>query len=177
MLRRTRRFAVRPTALAVALLLGACATPPTQRVPVPTPSVKPDSGPPIEPEERPTETHGRLKPMPIHPLSIKTDCRFKDEVGYSASTVLDISYSQVNAFAATVDVPKHGSCHFDLADFEQIHKDTHVELHAKDGCTVRVWEQGPKVTVAFSECANRCAKGTFDYVWPIILDRPSGRCY
>ncbi|MCC4119088.1 hypothetical protein LLG90_27510, partial [Aromatoleum toluclasticum] len=78
---------------------------------------------------------GRLKPMPVRPLSIKTDCRFKDEVGYGGRAVLDVSYSEVRAFAAKVEVPKRGSCPFDLADFKQVLKEPHVELQARDGCT------------------------------------------
>jgi hypothetical protein len=114
--------------------------------------------------------------MPVRPLNVKTDCHFKDEVGYGASAVLDVAASEVRSFAATVNVPKRGSCRFDLADFRQVRREPHVELRAGDGCTVRIWEQGNQVTVAFAECARRCTRDTFDYVWPILVDRPSGRC-
>lgn len=165
--------ALRAAALAAALLLGACATPPERKPGAATPSPA-QSAAEAAPER--ALQRGRLKPMPVRPLSIKTDCRFKDEVGYGGSAVLDISYSEVRAFAARVDVPKHGSCQFDLADFKQVLKEPHVELQGRDGCTVRMWEQGEQVTVAFSECAKRCTRGTFEYVWPILVDRSSGQC-
>lgn len=171
--------ALRAAALVAAMLLGACATPP-ERKPEPA-ATTPSSGQTAaqsaaEAEPERALQRGRLKPMPVRPLSIKTDCRFKDEVGYGGSAVLDVSYSEVRAFAATVDVPKRGSCKFDLADFRQVLKEPHVELQARDGCTVRMWEQGEQVTVAFSECAKRCTRGTFEYVWPILVDRSSGQC-
>ena len=52
-----------------------------------------------------------------------------------------------------------------------------VELRAQDGCTVNIWEQGTLVTVGFTNCALRCKRGSFDYVWPIIVDRTSGECH
>lgn len=146
------------------LMMAACATPPV---------FQQETGTVME---RPSEAGGRLKPMPIRPLNVQADCRFKDEVGYSGSALLDVSYSEVSRFKASVNVPKHGSCHFDLADFEQVRKEPHVELRARDGCVVRMWEQGDQVTVAFAQCASRCDRNTFDYVWPILVDRPSGRC-
>ena len=175
MITRGLRLACRTATLVAALMLGACATPP-ERKPEPvatTPSAE-QSATEAAPER--ALARGRLKPMPVRPLNVKADCRFKDEVGYGGSAVLDISYSEVHAFAATVDVPKRGSCKFDLADFKQVRKEPHVELRARDGCTVRMWEQGDQVTVAFTECTKRCTRGTFDYVWPILVDRPSGRC-
>lgn len=167
--------ALRAAVLAAAVLLGACATPPERpREPeAPVPSAA-QAAAEAEPEQ--ALQRGGLKPMPVRPLSIKTDCRFKDEVGYGGSAVLDVSYSEVRAFAARVDVPKRGSCQFELADFQQVLREPHVELVARDGCTVRMWEQGEQVTVAFSECAKQCARGTFEYVWPILVDRSSGQC-
>ncbi|MDO9596483.1 MAG: hypothetical protein Q7J47_02060 [Azoarcus sp.] len=156
--------------LAAIVLVAACASPPP--VARPGPARVPD----VDVTEHPSAARGRLKPMPVRPLNVQADCRFKDEVGYSASARLDVSYSEVLGFAATVDVPRRGSCRFNLADFQQVRREPHVELRARDGCVVRMWEQGDQVTVAFSQCAGRCDRGTFDYVWPILVDRPSGRC-
>ena len=122
------------------------------------------------------EAPGRLKPMPVRPLDVKADCRFRDEAGYSASAMLDISQAEVKAFSATVDIPRRGSCRFD-GPFTQTRRLPSVELRAQDGCTVNIWEQGQQVTVGFSNCARRCSRGTFDYVWPIIVDRASGQCH
>lgn len=148
-----------------AALLGACST---QQVTPKSPSA--------EVLEHPSAARGQLKPMPVRPLNVQTDCQFQDEAGYRGRARLDISYSEVRSFAAAVDVPRRGSCRFDLADFRQVRTEPHVELRGQDGCTVRMWEQGEQVTVAFSQCAGRCDRGTFDYVWPILVDRSSGRC-
>lgn len=162
------RPAGRIVALAAMLWLAACATPPKPSVP--------EGGGITVPDQPAQQVRGRLKPMPVRPLNVQADCHFKDEAGYAATARLDVSYSEVRSFAATVDVPRRGSCQFDLADFKQVQKEPHVELRARDGCTVRMWEQGEQVTVAFTQCASRCSRGTFDYVWPILVDRPSGRC-
>lgn len=169
MARFALRLAGRIAAAGFALWLAACATPPAGTEPATRQEAE-------EMEEAPTAARGRLKPMPIRPLTVQADCTFRDEAGYAASTRLDVSASQVRGFAANVEVPRRGSCHFDLADFRQVPAETHVELRARDGCTVRMWEQGDQVTVAFTQCANRCSKGTFEYVWPILVDRPSGQC-
>jgi len=147
-------------AIAAALLAGACATP----------ALVPDGG------TEASRAGGRLKPMPIRPLNMKTDCRFTDEAGYGASTMFDVSYAEVKYFSATVNIPNRGSCRFD-GEFAQVRRTPHVELRARDGCTVSLWEQGEQVTVAFNNCASRCTRGAFDYVWPIIVDRRDGQCH
>ena len=160
-LRHKARTGLAALALSV---LASCATPPSLQ---PSESVE---------EEHPSTAPGRLKPMVVRPLDIKANCRFRDEAGYAASAVLDIEQSEVKAFSATVDVPHRGSCRFDGA-FTQTRRLPSVELRAQDGCTVNIWEQGAQVTVGFSNSARRCKRGSFDYVWPIIVDRTSGECH
>lgn len=162
--------AVRAALLAATLLAAACSTTP----PSAPDAGAADAGTPVP--ASPSAAGGRLKPMPVRPLNVRADCRFEDEAGYAASARLDVDYAEVRDFAATVDIPRRGSCRFDFADFRQVKKAPHVELRAADGCTVHLWEQGEQVTVAFSQCASRCSRGTFDYVWPILVDRSSGRC-
>ncbi|TAH47132.1 MAG: hypothetical protein EYC67_07565 [Betaproteobacteria bacterium] len=159
---RSTAFAGWLAALATALL-AACATPP----------LPPDARSPASDAAR---AGARLKPMPLRPLDLKTDCRFRDEAGYSASAMLDVSYAEVKDFSATVDIPNRGTCRFD-GEFAQVRRTPHVELRARDGCTVSMWEQGEQVTVAFTNCASRCTRGAFDYVWPIIVDRRNGQCH
>ena len=36
---------------------------------------------------------------------------------------------------------------------------------------------GAAVTVGFANCASRCTRGAFDYLWPIIVDRTDGQCH
>lgn len=166
---RGTRLAGRCAVVTAMLWLGACST-----LPLPLPQSQAPADADVQ--AHPSEARGRLRPMAIRPLNIQADCQFKDEAGYAASARLDVAYSEVRSFAARVDIPRRGSCRFDLADFKQVQKEPHVELRAHDGCTVRMWEQGEQVTVAFTQCASRCSHGTFDYVWPILVDRPSGQC-
>ncbi|WP_168734321.1 hypothetical protein [Pseudothauera nasutitermitis] len=154
-------------ASAAALMLAACGTP---RVAPPAPQV------PEEVLEHPSQARERLRPMPVRPLDVQAECRFTDAAGYKVDASVDIRQSDVRAFSARIDVPRRGACRFDLADFRQVRKAPNVELRAADGCSVLVWEQGDQVTVGFSRCASRCDRGTFDYVWPLLVDRPSGRC-
>ena len=164
-LRHKARTGLAALALSV---LASCATPPS----VP-PSVPPSES---AEEAHPSAAPDRLKPMVVRPLDVKANCHFGDEAGYAASVVLDIEQSEVKAFSATVDVPRRGHCRFDGA-FTQTRRLPSVELRAQDGCTVSIWEQGSQVTVGFSNCARRCKRGAFDYVWPIIVDRTGGECH
>lgn len=164
MLRPSGRLIV----LAAAALLGACA-PPGLRPPVDAPI---DDGT----LERPSSARGKLRAMPWRPLDVKTDCRFRDEAGYTTRITLDVAQSKVRAFSAEVDIPRRGSCRFH-GPFKQTREKPSIQLRAPDGCTVDIWAQGKSVTVGFSRCAARCTPGAFDYLWPIIVDRSNGQCH
>ncbi len=148
---------------AVTLLASACAPL------LPLPSQK-------EAERRPSEMSGRLRPMPVRPFDVKADCSYTDETGYGVSIQLELQQSEAKAFRAAVTVPKRGSCRFD-GPFTQVRRLPSVELRASDGCRVHIWEQGERVTVGFANCARRCTRGTFNYIWPIIIDRASRQCH
>lgn len=152
---------LQPGLVAVALALAGCAG---------MPGVEPPPG------ARPGFPDGRLKPMPVRPLEVRADCRYRDEAGYEVAARLDVSYAEVRAFAASVSVPRHGSCRFD-GPFTQTRRTPSVQLRAADGCEVNIWEQAHQVTIGFAGCASRCTRGTFDYVYPIIIDRQSGQCH
>ena len=124
----------------------------------------------------PQPDSGRLKPMPVRPFDVKTSCRYTDEAGYGVRIDLDVVQSEAKAFSAAVSVPGRGSCRFE-GPFTQVRRLPSVALRAQDGCTVNIWEQGEQVTVGFSNCARRCTRGTFDYVWPILIDRARGQCH
>lgn len=170
MRRIERRGLLLPTFLSIALV-GGCSLFPES--PAPTAGPAPGAGAPTAATH---EGKGRLKAMPVKPLQVKADCRFKDETGYSGSALLNVDYDQVKAFNATVDIPRRGSCRFDLADFQQVKAPAHVQLLASNGCSVRMWEQGNQVTVAFSQCARQCTGNASEYLWPILVDRHSGHC-
>lgn len=117
-----------------------------------------------------------LEEIRERPLNVRADCTFRDETGYGGRLDLDVRDAGVQRFAATVDIPGHGQCRFNLTDFHQTTRLPHVTLAgAAGGCTVRMWEQGTQVTVAFNTCQAQCNAGTFDYLWPILVK--GGRCF
>ncbi|MFC5301953.1 hypothetical protein [Azospira restricta] len=172
----------RLSALGLILLLASCATPeppPPPPAPMPVPPPPKAEKPHIESQPLKHLAGRNLKPMPIKPLSVKTRCNFRDEVtGTRGRLDLQVKEDEVKRFAAEVNIPKHGICRFDLKDFAQADKKQHpVTMTTKtDGCAVRVWEQGTRVTVAFNECTAKCQGNAHDYLWPILIDSKTGRC-
>ncbi|MBI5785309.1 MAG: hypothetical protein HZA64_07630 [Rhodocyclales bacterium] len=170
----------------VVVLLAGCATkePPVAAKPAPTPAPAPApaAAKPAPAPAAPTETYSRLagrsiKPIAVRPITVKTDCSYRDPTGYGGKLKLAVTNSQVSAMQAEIQVPKRGKCAFALKDFHQTAKEPSVTLSShKGGCTVRVWEQEGKVTVAFNSCKDRCQGDSFDYVWPILVDAKSGKC-
>jgi hypothetical protein len=136
-------------------------------------------GPRAEPARpsRPTTKPGQ-KPPPIatRALNVSSDCTFRDPTGYRGEMKLKVADAEVQAFEARVDIPEQGVCRFALADFRQTETLPNVVLRARgSSCTVRMWEQGRRVTVAFNDCADRCTGGAYPYLWPILASR-SGSC-
>ena len=163
-----RRVASRLAALVASVLLAACALP----------GLQPPADAPISDDvlASPSSAGKHLRPMPWRPLDVRADCRFRDEAGYTTRITLDVAQSQVQAFNADVDIPRRGSCSFH-GPFTQTREKPSVQLRAPDGCTVDIFEQGKAATVGFANCAARCARGAFDYLWPIIVDRTNGQCH
>ncbi|MBI5898122.1 MAG: hypothetical protein HZB40_02720 [Rhodocyclales bacterium] len=168
----------------LSLCISSCTSIPT---PEPVPPTKPEQGtlPPqtiIQPEKIPhsrPESVRRAKPGPIptRALNIATECSFRDETGYGGKLKLAINQAKVQAFEAAVDIPRRGSCKFDLKNFRQTREMPTVELsHLRDSCVVRVWEQGTRVTIAFQQCRKMCSGNAWDHLWPILNDRQDGSC-
>jgi hypothetical protein len=176
------------TVVAPALLLGGCGIWPFAK---PAPQVESREEPKVEPrsqqrhEQIPLSERTRrylasrgLSIIETRPLNVRTDCAFRDETGYGGRLDLEVQEANVRRFAAKVEIPRRGSCRFELADFRQAATLPTVTLAGeRSDCTVRMWEQGSKVTVAFSGCQAQCDKETFDYLWPILVEMPSGRCF
>ncbi|WP_265945603.1 hypothetical protein [Dechloromonas sp. A34] len=120
-----------------------------------------------------------LKPQPTRPLNVKSRCSHRDAIGTTTKLDLLVKEAVVKTFDAQVTMKGYGTCRFNLNDFEQAEKLPQALLkHKRDsGCLVRMWEQGPKVTVAFNSCAKSCEGKAFDYLWPIVVEAKSGRCY
>jgi hypothetical protein len=169
------------TALAglLVVLLAGCATrePPVATKPAPPPPEVAKPAPPA-----PTETYSRLagrkiKPIAVKPITVKTNCAFRDPTGYGGKLDVQVDDSLVSRFVAEIHVPRRGKCNFNFKDFRQTAKEPSVTLKANKGtCTVRMWEQEGKVTVAFNSCKDRCQGNAFDYVWPIQVNAKTGKC-
>lgn len=120
---------------------------------------------------------GKLKPMPLRTFTVSTRCNFRDEVGNFGKALVDVENSKVKAFNVELVMPKRGTCRYDLAQFRQTQALPSIELSGKNNCRVRMWEQGEQVTVSFADCHNLCAPASaHDYVWPLLIDKPTGKC-
>ncbi|MDE2583809.1 MAG: hypothetical protein KGN39_00300 [Betaproteobacteria bacterium] len=160
--------------------MAGCATPPAPPPAEPPPeNVAEPASPPADKYDfsRPLKhlAGRKLQPIPTRPLNAKGDCTFRDPNGYRGKIQLQVKEALVQRFAAQVDVPKKGSCQFDLKNFQQVESLPQVRLAAADGCSVRMWEQDKKITVAFAGCQAQCSGDAVDYLWPIQLD--SRRCF
>lgn len=170
--------------LSIGLVAGCAEVEKHVEAPPPEPQVVEEAPPP--PVERHIQSQplkylvGRnLKPMPTRPLNVRSKCAHKDDVGTRTRLSLLVKNAEVKTFSANVDIPKRGSCHFNLRDFKQTETLPQALLSAKDGsdCTVRLWEQGDRVTVAFNNCPRSCDGEAFSYLWPIMVEAKSGRCF
>ncbi|WP_234082635.1 hypothetical protein [Azonexus sp. R2A61] len=120
-----------------------------------------------------------LKPQPTRPLNVKSRCSSRDAVGTATRLNLLVKEAEVKTFDAQINIKGHGACHFNLADFTQEAKLPQAFLRHKQmhDCTVRMWEQGKEVTIAFNSCQKSCEGQAFDYLWPVIVDAKTGRCH
>jgi hypothetical protein len=167
-------------AMAVCLLVSGCITQPP--APVSVRDVGSRMGGDVEQQAAgavPAIVLPRVRPgaQPVRAINASVQCAFADEVGTRGHLNLQVEEADVKHFLAQVTMPKRGVCNFDLRDFHQTARLPAVVLaSSKDVCSVRMWEQGSQVTVAFSNCEAYCSGDAFTYLWPILADRPSGTC-
>jgi hypothetical protein len=185
----TKLFSLRVAAVTTLTLVGCSTLPPPQKAPekpltraepaarsLPTPA--PDS--PVvstDPSRSRIAAARKQAAQPRRAINVQASCLFRDETGYNGHLDLLVRDDDVRSLDAEVNVPKHGSCHFALKDFRQNGSRSSIELNAAGSrCSVRMWEQGARVSVAFSNCAVQCSGGAHEYLWPILVDTGSGRC-
>lgn len=120
-----------------------------------------------------------LKPQPTRPLNVKSKCSHRDAIGTVTRLDLLVKNADVKALDAQISMKSHGSCRFNLKDFEQEARLPQTLLrHKQDSaCTLRMWEQGNNVTLAFNSCPKSCEGKAFDYLWPVVVDARNGRCH
>jgi len=119
-----------------------------------------------------------IKPQPTRPLNVRAKCSTRDAIGTVRRLDLLVKEASVQTFDAQVTMKEYGACRFTLRDFEQVEKMPQALLRHRQesGCTVRMWEQGNKVTIAFDNCPKSCEGDAFSYLWPLIVEGKSGRC-
>ena len=170
-------------AVLAALLLAACTTPPKEAEPVaevvPEPEPVKEETPKLKNSTLKYLAGRNLKPQPTRPLNVKSRCTHKDAIGTRTRLDLLVKEAEIKTFAAQVTMKDYGTCHFDLKEFEQVQKLPQPLLRHKKAadCTVRMWEQGRNVTIAFNSCPKSCEGKAFDYLWPVVVDARSGRCH
>lgn len=120
-----------------------------------------------------------MKPQVTRPLNVRSRCSHKDEIGTATELDLLVTEAVIKNFDAKVSIKGYGSCRFNLNDFDQVATLPQALLRHKriSGCSVRMWEQGESVTVAFNSCPKSCDGDAFSYLWPIMVEAKSGRCF
>ncbi|NJD24533.1 MAG: hypothetical protein FIB06_03905 [Betaproteobacteria bacterium] len=147
--------------------------------PVTVPAPAPERETKIESQPLKYLKNRNLQPQPTRPLNVRSRCNHRDAVGTQTRLDLLVKEAEVKAFSAEVTMKGYGTCRFNLGDFEQAEKLPQALLrHRRErGCSVRMWEQGARVTVAFNSCPKSCEGDAFSYLWPIMVEAKSGRCF
>ena len=114
--------------------------------------------------------------LPVAALNLNGNCVAKEETGYAENVRVTVAGGQVRALDARIDIPNRGSCRYQLADFRQTKQTPFVELLARSNsaCAVRMWQQGDRITVAPTDCEEKCTRGAFEYAWPIQFNAAGG---
>ncbi|MDP3538099.1 MAG: hypothetical protein Q8S26_05285 [Azonexus sp.] len=121
----------------------------------------------------------RITPQPTRPLNAKANCSHRDAIGTATRLDLLVKEAEVKTFNAQVAIKGYGTCSFKLGDFDQAATMPQALLRHKreTDCTVRMWEQEQKITIAFNSCPKSCEGDAFSYLWPIMVEAKSGRCF
>jgi len=111
-------------------------------------------------------------------LTLEGNCVAKDETGYAEDVRLDVAGGQFRRLDARIDIPGRGSCSYRLADFRQTRRTPYVELMALSdtACALRMWQQGDRITLAATDCEEKCSRGAFEFTWPVVFNTAGG-CY
>lgn len=120
-------------------------------------------------------------PTPIADRGIDLDgyCAQTEEDGFRERARLLVRDNRVQALSWEITIGRKGSCRFELAEFSQTKTRPHIELLARDGsgCRLMVWQEPRRITLAHSNCANRCVpRGIDDQAWPAMFDPRTGGC-
>jgi hypothetical protein len=119
-----------------------------------------------------------LAPIPDRPIHLDAACAQVEPDGFREEARLRVAHNRVEALSWQLWVGERGSCRFELAEFSQMRLRPSVELRARDGsgCTLMIWQDPNKVTLAHAGCERRCTPGIYEDAWPVMFDPVSGRC-
>lgn len=154
-------------------LCAACTAPGTTEGP------QTYNGPFPEPyATRPAPAVARATPIPAHEIDMNGTCKCTEEDGFREDALVRVSHNAVQQLSWKLWVSRRGSCHFDLSEFKQVQQTPHIELHAVDGsgCTLMVWQDPRRITLAHAHCEKHCTPGIYDEAWPVLFDPKSGAC-
>jgi hypothetical protein len=120
----------------------------------------------------------RPAPIPDRPIDLQGACAQTEEDGFREQAVLQVRDNVVEKLDWQLWVGRQGECRFTQSDFRQTRSRPHIELKARDGsaCTLMVWQDPKRVTLAHVGCENRCTAGIYDRAWPVMFDLATGRC-
>jgi len=186
-----RRHPTRLLAIAVTAALAGCNTPfPPPQPPQPEPPAPTAVEQPVlrelppeplakTPPAPPAPRAGRpRKAMAVQPIELSMRCAARDERQHTVQADVEVSAGTVRYLRARLAQPR-GECEFALPDFVQTKAMPSIELRARNGsgCTLRMWEQGPQVVLAYADCDTYCRPGqAFSGMLPVLFDRRVGRC-
>ena len=116
--------------------------------------------------------------MESKPLDVKFRCAAKDERKYTTQADVEVRDATVQYLRARLAASDGAACEFALPDFTQTKRTPNIELRANHGsCVLRMWEQGPKVTLAWTDCQQFCNPASaLDRMLPVMYDRRVNRC-
>ena len=144
-----------------AVLLAAC-------VPIPLPSLPgiPGFGRPSGPP-----------PIADRTISVNGYCSQTEEDGFREQATLTVDNNNVSALQWQLWVGRRGSCQFDLSTFQQTKRRPSIELRERNGsCTLMVWQDPRRVTLAHANCEAHCTPGIYEEAWPVRFDPQTGQC-
>ena len=128
--------------------------------------------------EDPEAAPWQASPTEARLRNAAVSCHYKDEGGVRGKVALLIDDFKVTRFTARIEMPNGGVCQFDAKKMAQRPFEQGIALQSTgDECVVRMWEQKHRITIAAYSCHKQCSKGSFSYLWPILMDTRIGTCY
>ena len=120
---------------------------------------------------------GRPTPIADRRIDLNGYCSQTEEDGFREQATLQVADNNVSALQWQLWVGRRGSCQFDLSTFRQTKRRPNIELRERYGnCTLMVWQDPRRVTLAHAHCEQHCTPGIYEQAWPVLFDPRSGTC-